>query len=185
MSILLINFQVKDSFQANITYGEIGSIVCDFSMVYTADNCTDGGVNTCMVKRRRSKVKCGGTRKKYKITNYDVTSDTGIVYIVSFKVSKGKGKFLRCTCDNCIKPNAPKATTTTAPKTIVPNLVDVSEPTCDWTDWQNSDNPSGVGDLEYASKECTESGIVKYEVRLVSGGKVYEDVADITQNNLR
>ena len=53
---------------------------------------------------------------------------------------------------------------------------------CEWTDWQDNDNPSGTGDYENAPETCD---IQKYQVQLVAGGTIYNDVADIGINNVQ
>ena len=52
---------------------------------------------------------------------------------------------------------------------------------CQWTDWQDHDNPGGVGDFESAPKDCI---VEKYEIQLVSGGSIYDNVNDIDFQNM-
>ena len=54
--------------------------------------------------------------------------------------------------------------------------------TCKWTNWIDSDNPSGRGDYEYDPALKDRCSVEKYEVSLVSGGPVYTSVASIPTN---
>ena len=53
---------------------------------------------------------------------------------------------------------------------------------CEWTDWQDNDDPSATGDWENAPNSCD---VQKYQVQLVAGGTVYNNVADIFLNNVQ
>eukprot|EP00092_Neocalanus_flemingeri_P008324 GFUD01008976.1.p1 GENE.GFUD01008976.1~~GFUD01008976.1.p1 ORF type:complete len:264 (+),score=51.53 GFUD01008976.1:44-835(+) len=54
--------------------------------------------------------------------------------------------------------------------------------TCKWSNWIDRDNPSGAGDYEYVNKNTCKYGVEKYEVTLVAGGSVYDDVNDVPSN---
>ena len=54
--------------------------------------------------------------------------------------------------------------------------------TCKWTSWMDRDNESGKGDYEFDSALKNKCRVEKYEVSLVSGGPVYNNVASVPTN---
>ena len=54
--------------------------------------------------------------------------------------------------------------------------------TCKWTNWIDRDNESGNGDYEFDPALKNKCRVEKYEVALVTGGSVYDNVASVPTN---
>ena len=56
--------------------------------------------------------------------------------------------------------------------------------TCKWSNWFDRDDETGKGDYEFDPELKDKCKVEKYEVTLVSGGRVYDDVASVPTNVL-